>query len=504
MLSAWLISRRSFEDSFLAQTLATPDLQGDSGSFMTLIRSFSDYAELYPTGADVHSTYHQPTRHLLRQVLWHFYKAIVSRVVPSISNPNANTLTLKMAAAFAESGELRDVTAELLKANNSGSAGSDLMAKEVQLLLTATKAAPISSYDIISDPKSVNQLSLLYNSMQWLSAALAQLRHVDNSTKKSHSRNTSKSQNTRRWTVAAHLKSPNAAHAPPLIFLPLDTETVVPFDTTLTSFRTLAETSLLTLHLDIRCGVIHQLSRILRGPELLQPPGIASNQGADTTLLPSLQRVDSSALPPISSNAYPFVLSTPPSSASSLILQLNSDLIAFESNVSSYLGIRQRRFILAGLPRLVDKLMVTGADNVLVMNTNGAEKMRVDALVVQQNLRGLLASVASASFPGQTPTPANGLGVSSAEPLQNDDNVLLTLTQQYYTLFLSGPDEIIRFIKDAKSAGRNVGYTYDELRTLIELCYSEKLRGEDREESVKARKKMGEVLLSLGEGMWDS
>ena len=473
-------------------------------AFMTLIRSFSDMLSSIPQEQMF-------TQLVIDQLVTYydkcfgFYTTIVSRVDTSPSNPNANTLTLKTAAALAESGEIHDVTAEFLKASNTGPAGSELVAKEVRLLQTATKTAPISSYDIISDPKSVYQLSILYNSMQWLSAALDRLRHVDNTTAKSHVRNTSKSQSTRRWTLVQHLKSPNAPHAAPLVFLPLNSETVIPFDTTLASFRALAETSLLTLHLDIRCGVIYQLSRILRGPELLNSPGAASNPGTDKVLSPSLQRVDSSALPPLSSNAYPFVLASPPSSASPLILQLNSDLIAFESNISSNLGIKQRYFILSGLPKLVDKVMVTGADNVVVMNANGAEKMRVDAMVVQQNLRGLLASVTPTSLaPEPTSTPAKGLGISSAESLQNDNDALLTSTQQYYTLFLSGPDEIINFIRDAKAAGQDVGYTYDELRTLIELCYSEKLRGEDREESVKARKKMGGVLLSLGEGMWDS
>ena len=492
-----------FEDSFWPKHSPHPIFKGTL-SFMTLIRSFSDMLSSIPQEQMF-------TQLIINQLVTYydkcfgFYKAIVSRVVTSPSNPNANTLTLKTAASFAESGDIHDVAAELLKGYNTDSAGSKLVAKEVQLLQTATKTAPISSYEIISDPKSVYQLSVLYNSMQWLSAALAQLRHVDSSSTKSHTRSASKTQkNTRRWTLVQNLKTPNAPHATPLGFLPLNSETVIPFDTILASFRALAQTSLLTLHLDIRCGVIYQLSRILGGPELLNSPGVVSNQGTDRVLSPSLQRVDSSALPPLSSNAYPFVLSAPPSSASPLILQLNSDLIAFESNISSYLGIKQRRFILSGLPKLVDKLMVTGADNVLVMNANGAEKMRVDAMVVQQNLRGLLASVTPASLPAQPSTPAKGLGISSAETVQNDDDALLTSTQQYYTLFLSGPDEIINFIRDAKTAGREVGYTYDELRTLIELCYSEKMRGEDREESVKARKNMGEVLLSLGEGMWDS
>jgi Xaa-Pro aminopeptidase len=430
---------------------------------------------------------------------FNFYKAIVSRVGAS------NTLTLKTAASFAEKGEMRETALDLLKSNTEDGSNTDLVTKEVQLLQAATKANPVSSYDIISDPKSVYQLSLLHNSMQWLSAALAQLRYVDSSTVKTHSRSASKNQNVRRWTLIRNLKSPNQSHATPLIHLPLNNETVVPFDHTLTSFRTLAETSLLTLHLDIRCGIIHQLSRVVRGPDLLSSPSATNNPSASEPAQ-SIQRVDSSALPPLSSNAYPFVLPAPPSSASPLILQLNSDLIAFESNIATYLGRKERRYVLSGLSKLVDRVLVSGADNILVMNANGAEKMKVDAMVVQQNLRGLLASVQIMGDNTQPPrASATGLGISAAnEASPNDDDALLVSTQRYYSLFLAGPDEIISFIKQAKSAGQEVGFSYDELRTLIELCYSEKLRGDDREEIVKARKRMGEVLLSLGEGMWDS
>ena len=491
-----------FEDPSWSKHSPHPIFKG-TVAFMTLIRSFSDMLSSIPQDQMF-------TQLIINQLVTYydkclvFYKGIVSRVVSSPMNPNANTLTLKSAAAFAESGEIRDTGLELLKSGSKGSSPADLIAKEVQLLHSATKAAPISSYDIISDPKSVYQLSLLHNSMQWLSAALAQLRHVDSTSSKSHSRSTSKNLSVRRWTLVQHLKSPSSSHAAPLIFLPLNNETVIPFDTTLTSFKALAQTSLLTLHLDIRCGVVLQLSRVLRAPDMLNSPTTATASGTDTAFSPSLQRVDSSALPPLSSNAYPFVLAAPPSSASPLILQLNKDLIDFESNISSYLGNTERKFVLTGLPRLVDKVMVAGADNVLVMNANGAEKMRVDAMVVQQNLRGLLASVTPGSELKQSSATAKGLGISSDDTSQNEDDALLTSTQQYYTLFLSGPDEIINYIKDAKSSGRDVGYTYDELRTLIELCHSEKLRGDDREESVKARKRMGEVLLSLGEGMWDS
>jgi hypothetical protein len=150
---------------------------------------------------------------------------------------------------------------------------------------------------------------------------------------------------------------------------------------------------------------------------------------------------------------------------------------------------------------------VIGADMVGVMNNNGAERMKIDAMVIQQNLRAILANDGLVSR-GVTETPANdatGLGiVTASSPSDDVDSGLLSLSSQYLDLFLAGPDAVLKYVKESKSQGRDVEFSYDELRTLIELCFSAKLRGEDREESIKARKQQQEVLLALGEGMWDS
>jgi Xaa-Pro aminopeptidase len=276
----------------------------------------------------------------------------------------------------------------------------------------------------------------------------------------------------------------------------------IPFDETVESFRKLAQTSLLTLHIDIRCGVIHQLSRTLRGPDAQSPTS------------PSEGR-DSAGLPPLDSGLYPYVLSSPPRSASPLILELNNDLIAFDSNIAAYLGAKERNFILTGLAKLVDRYLVAAANAIGVMNANGGERARIDAMVIQQNLRALLASTSSkgrsealgdSKKTGSDPT---GLGISTEPPGKDpeeddDDSGLLVSSSRFFNLFLSGPDSVMGYVRECKAQKKDVGYTYDELRTLVELLFSAKLRGDDREEAIKAKKDLQEVLLALGEGMWDS
>jgi hypothetical protein len=284
----------------------------------------------------------------------------------------------------------------------------------------------------------------------------------------------------------------------------------------------LAQTSLLTLHIDIRCGILHQLARTLRGPG----PAEVDAAGNGSTISPSEKNLnnnrDSSGLPPLDSGLYPYVLPSPPASASPLILELNTDLIAFDANIATYLGTRERNFILHGLARLVDRYLVVAADVIGVMNKNGAERVRIDAMVMQQNLRAILASTTSSSpakdsstsiTTGQSTNPttdaATGLGISTVsstpqQPEDDDDSGLLTSSSRYFNLSLQGPESILQHVRDCKAQKKDVGYSYDELRTLVELCYSADLRGEDREKSIKARKAQQEVLLALGEVMWDS
>ncbi|KAK5954779.1 exocyst subunit [Knufia fluminis] len=508
------------EDSRWSKHSPHPIFKGTVG-FMSLVQAFSAMLSAIPQDQMF-------TQLVITQLFkyydrcYGFYKNIVSRVSQANQAGGIHTTVMKAAAGYADEGDIRETTLSLWNNKNMDRAArSDLMRKEVQLLIAASKATPIQAYDIISDPKSVHQLALVYNSMQWLSASLQQLRHVETTTGKTHSRNTSLTgQHTaRRWTLITNLKtggqtsslSPQSTQ----VYLPLTSETAVPFDETLTSFRGLATKALLTLHLDIRCGIIHQLGRALRppnsgndtpaaNPTLTSP---TSNTPQSATPQPTTRE---STPPPLDSGLYPFVLAAPPTSASPLILDLNNDLIHFEASITSYLGRKERRFILAGLGRLVDRYLVVGADFVGVMNRHGAERMRVDGMVVQQVLRGLgVSGKRDEGREGEGDTAGVGLGIEQTAAQRDaevdGDDALLSSSSRYYELFLQGPDSIMAYVRERKGMGEGgVGYSYDELRTLVELCFSSSVRGTDREESIKARKRMGEVLLGLGEVMWDS
>ena len=82
--------------------------------------------------------------------------------------------------------------------------------------------------------------------------------------------------------------------------------------------------------------------------------------------------------------------------------------------------------------------------------------------------------------------------------------VMLSTMCGHGMLSINFVQKMMSFVKENKAKGGGVGYTYDDLRTLIELCYSAALRSVDREENIKAKKGMQDCLLQLGELLWDS
>jgi hypothetical protein len=69
-------------------------------------------------------------------------------------------------------------------------------------------------------------------------------------------------------------------------------------------------------------------------------------------------------------------------------------------------------------------------------------------------------------------------------------------------MFSIGPVEIIRQAKDGKGGGG--GFSYDQLKVLIELCYSEALGSSRREVAMGAKRGLGDHLLLLSEQLWQS
>ena len=273
------------------------------------------------------------------------------------------------------------------------------------------------------------------------------------------------------------------------VFLPLNEETASSFDETLRSLHALGSNALLTLHVDIRCGIIHMLTKTMSGPN---PPTVRNSE----PLTPS----------PSTSENWWHIIMNQPTAASPTILELNNDLIGFDTNISTYLGSKEHWFITSGLARFIDRVFVASTRYIGAMNANGALRLQLDVLVLQQNLKNIIIDPTSeAASDGTDSTP--------------HETVALPRSAKFLDWFLEGAEKALDYGKDEKeafaaqgnqalAAGNGEPFTYDELRVLVDLCFSEILRGprgaESREDFMSAKKASADALLRLNEIMWDA
>ncbi|KAL9091930.1 MAG: hypothetical protein Q9165_004682 [Trypethelium subeluteriae] len=349
--------------------------------------------------------------------------------------------TLKAAALSAESGDLSDIVSALSDPSLDGGASQQLIDKEVEHLVLSTRERPLEDSDLISDRKNIAALCLLYTSMKWLGARAKSLRYISNRAVDS-SRNTSRSGPKRRWTtLGSSESSPSSDLDDRSAYLPLNPETAQVFDGVVNNYQYLADLVLRTLHLELRVHTLHHLTSSLTGA---------------------------------------YALSCPVGEPDSGILTLNADLNGFDEELSTYFRLAQRRFVTTGLGALMDALLLHAAARVNTMNEHGCGRMQLGILVLQQNLKNI-------------------------EPTAS-----LHRSAEFFALFSQGPDAVVGRAKEAQAArekGEELGavvFSYDEMKVLVELCYSEAVRGDKRDVAVSAKRAMDDHLLQLSEYMWQT
>ena len=160
------------------------------------------------------------------------------------------------------------------------------------------------------------------------------------------------------------------------------------------------------------------------------------------------------------------------------ILTLNTQLVAFDSEVSTYIPAPSYALITSGLAALVDLYLLSLCTRKLEnMHAHGAALMQLNILVLQQNLKNI-------------------------EPRAALPNVKLFLD-----LFTAGPEAIV---SRAKEHGRGFGlqglakemFTLEKVKKLIELTYGEKMGDERREAVVQAQRERDAKLLEVSEFMY--
>lgn len=176
----------------------------------------------------------------------------------------------------------------------------------------------------------------------------------------------------------------------------------------------------------------------------------------------------------LSPESAPYLLGQEVNDPDPRILSLNADLVAYDETIVQFLRDKEISFVRNGLGLLVDTFLVTNAGMVNAMNAYGCGRMQLNIFVLQQNLKNIEA------------------------------NVSLSRAARYFDLFTEGADAVVKQAKDEKETGGKELFSYDELKTLVELCYSEQLSSPERGISTVAKRGMGDHLLQLSEYMWQS
>lgn len=193
-----------------------------------------------------------------------WYKALVTRVQVKADTGRR----LKSSAALTDAAALRD-SLEALHRSERKSSG-ELVKREIDILIDLTNKDPLEDWDLISDRKNIAALCLLCTSMTWLASKIARLRHISDRATDSSRADHGKGRHGQRWTLyvqtgAQHPEIPN-------VYLPLNQETAVGFDGVVKSYNQLATTALDTLHLELRCHIIHSINKSLGEQYLISQP----------------------------------------------------------------------------------------------------------------------------------------------------------------------------------------------------------------------------------------
>lgn len=228
------------------------------------------------------------------------------------------------------------------------------------------------------------------------------------------------------------------------------------FDNIVSSYEELAATALLTLHMEVRCRIVHSLHVVL------------------------------------SPSTAPYLLEQEVNEPDPQILSLNGEMVAYDETAARFLREREIAFVRTGLGLLVNSYLVGNAPMVGPINAKGCGRMQLNILVLQQNLKNI------------------------------EEGVDLARAANYYALLEKGPDAVVAKAKeDAEKqqaeveaeagvegvvavAGAKDRFTYDELKALVELWYSEQLADPERGVAGQAKRQMADKLLNLSEYMWQS
>ncbi|KAI5791293.1 Sec8 exocyst complex component-specific domain-containing protein [Pyronema domesticum] len=334
---------------------------------------------------------------------------------------------VKASARWSQKDPMRSIIAKVW--NNGEPCSPDVLKAEIEASMVEHKTRQITGLDLISDRKIINSLCILCTSMRWFASKVVALRHVEEPENFSkHDGGSSGGRMRRRWTLIDGVQRPHDENRP--VYLPMTVDTVSAFDGVVASFQELAGTILYTLHAETRCRVLYHL-------------GKAITEGN-------------------------YCLDNPVATPDSNVLALNTDIVWFDEDISGALLPREIKFIHSHLGDLMDYILVARAADLQVLNADGADRMKMNIVVLQQNLRNI------------------------------DESADLTRSSNFYSLYAAGMQDLIKRAK----AGE-LEFNQEEVKVMVELYFSEAIQNRRESSSaLQARRSLTEVQHQLEGVQW--
>ncbi|KKA28227.1 hypothetical protein TD95_002413 [Thielaviopsis punctulata] len=401
-------------------------------AFFTIVTAFCRMLGTIPHDQALSSLLvSQMMRYYDRVFTW--FKSLVTKTqaqTPDQPSTVDDDKDLRTCARFSLlSNEVNDV----IQSRWSGDlADQALLEKETELLVGYIRKTEMEPNDIIQDRDAISSLCLIYTSMKWLAIKSQSLRHITRQ-ETDTSRSSLPRGASQRWSLMNDKTLDTAGR----VYLPLTQETVQTFDRIVTSYEELAGAAMRTLHMEIRCQIMHSLGVVL------------------------------------SPKTAPYILDQDVSEPDPQILKLNSELVSYDETISRFLHAREISFIRNGLGRLVTGILIASAPVASPMNNRGCGRMQLNILVLQQNLKNV------------------------------EGGVDLVRATNYYSMFAKGAEKIFEAAKKIKDLpdGAPNKFTYNELKNLLELCYSEQLADPERGVATAAKRQLTDKMATLDELM---
>ncbi|KAF8323217.1 hypothetical protein DL93DRAFT_2049947 [Clavulina sp. PMI_390] len=344
----------SAHDAFLEDpgwsTLSATPLIKAITSLVALVNSICAMMRVTPF-------HHENYSRLILGVIMQFYskcsdrfQALTTRTatVPGVMAEASNFLT---PAAWAQRQDLVKCLVSLNTAKPSDhEARKAFCQEETHLELSTLGINPLEASDTLGSIRSLSSLANLFQSLVWFTERLASLRTVSDDPE-------SPTEESSAALASPSIQSPlMPKFSSPAILsdelkLPLSRSMFLRLESLLQIYSQLADIVLFTIRADIRCRAIYALQRGLR--ENLFTP-------------------DQEALDP-----------------DVFITELNNDLAACDEATAETLGYRERCFVFAGLPALVEHLLMSEAKQISAANALGISKMMRNITALRQGLKAI-------------------------------------------------------------------------------------------------------------------